>query len=310
MSLSSSTDLLSSENEHNLEEKNMPSPNMAFVGPNQLLLPEQSGKTREKPKIYQKKNGSLKFKIKSENESVACLRPHPMRYDSFSPENLFRLNPPLNSQKLSGELNYLKANQLEFETINCQASRPFSAFQPFGFFQNSPYGSYFQERNLNPNEIFLSKIFSQSLKNINNFYLPQSYPNLFLIPKETFLPKDKPTKIPKEKVVKRIKPQEKIEPNQLIKLSLDIPDDFLIQFQIQEIEVKANQFSQYIPATPKSKKISYQDMEIYINKLLFFILLYIRNIPLPPCIKPVVILGGCQFLCILNNFIIFFFWVE
>ena len=179
MSLSSSTDLLSSENEHNLEEKNMPSPNMAFVGPNQLLLPEQSGKTREKPKIYQKKNGSLKFKIKSENESVACLRPHPMRYDSFSPENLFRLNPPLNSQKLSGELNYLKANQLEFETINCQASRPFSAFQPFGFFQNSPYGSYFQERNLNPNEIFLSKIFSQSLKNINNFYLPQSYPNLF-----------------------------------------------------------------------------------------------------------------------------------
>ena len=267
MSLSSSTDLLSSENEHNLEEKNMPSPNMAFVGPNQLLLPEQSCKTREKPKIYQKKNGSLKFKIKSENESVACLRPHPMRYDSFSPENLFRLNPPLNSQKLSGELNYLKANQLEFETINCQASRPFSAFQPFGFFQNSPYGSYFQERNLNPNEIFLSKIFSQSLKNINNFYLPQSYPNLFILPKETFLPKDKPTKIPQEKVVKRIKPQEKIEPSQLIKLSLDIPDDFLIQFQIQEIEVKANQFSQYIPATPKSKKISYQDMEIYINKL-------------------------------------------
>ena len=55
MSLSSSTDLLSSENEHNLEEKNIPSPNMTFVGPNQLLLPEQSGKTREKPKIYQKK---------------------------------------------------------------------------------------------------------------------------------------------------------------------------------------------------------------------------------------------------------------
>ena len=113
MSLSSSTDLLSSENEHNLEEKNMPSPKMAFVGPNQLLLHEQRCKTREKQKKKKKKNGSLKFKIKSENESVACLRPHPMRYDSFSPENLFRLNPPLNSQKLSRKLNYLTANQLE-----------------------------------------------------------------------------------------------------------------------------------------------------------------------------------------------------
>ena len=267
MSLSSSTDLLSSENEHNSEEKNMPSPNLAFVRSDQLLQSNQSSKSRGKLKNYQKKNGSLKFKIKSENESVACLRPQPMRYDSFSTENIFRLNHPLNPQKLSGELNYLKANQLEFETINYQVSPPFSAFQPFGFSQNSPYGSYFQERSLNPNEIFLSKIFSQSLKNINNFYLPQSYPNLFLIPKEIFSKKDKCPKSPKEKAIKRIKPQEKIEPSQLIKLTLDVPDDFLIHFQIQEIEVKANQLSQYIPVTPKSKKISYQDMEIYINKL-------------------------------------------
>ena len=267
MSLSTSTEPASSENEQNLEEKNMPSSETTLASSDQLVLPKLPIESLEKPKNYQKKNGSLKFKIKSEKESVACLRPQPMRYDSISPGNLFRLNHPLNLKNLFGELNYLKGKKLESETLNYQVSPPFSAFQPFGSSQNSIFGNYFQERNLNPNEIFLSKIFSKNLENINKFYLSQSYPNLFVFPKELFNQKDKICKIPKEKEIKRIKSQEKIEPNQLVKLSLEIPDDFLIQFQIKEIEIKKNPFYQYIHLIPKSKKISYQDMEVYIKNL-------------------------------------------
>ena len=267
MSLSISTEPPYSETEGNLEETNVPSPKTTFANSNQLIQPELTSETSEKSKNYQKKNGSLKFKIKSQNESVACLRPQPVRYVSFSPENLFRMNHSLNSKNLVGELNYLKGKKLEFETINYQVSPPFSAFHPFAGSQNSIFGNYFQEKNLNPNKIFLSEIFSKNLENIKNFYLPKSYPNLFNIPKETFPKKERISKTPKAKESKMIKPQEKIEPNQLAKLALEIPDNFLSQYQIKEIDIKKNHFSQYIHTTPKSKKISYQDMEIYINKL-------------------------------------------
>ena len=267
MSISSSTEILSSENEHNLEEKNIPSPNLPFAKECPTLLPEKADETKEKPKIYQKKNGSLKFKIKCENESLDCLRPQPMRYVPISPDFSLKLNDQLNSQNLLEESNYLKANQLEFEAQNCRVSQPKSAFQPFTESQNSFFGSYFQERSTIPNEIFLSKIFSKNLETINKFYLPQSYPNLFLIPKEIFLPKDKPTQSPKEKEPKRIKPQEKIQTYELVKLSLEVPEDFLVQFQITEIEVKTNPFNQYNHQNQKLKKISFKDMETFINYL-------------------------------------------
>ena len=105
------------------------------------------------------------------------------------------------------------------------------------------------------------------METINKFYLPQSYPNLFLIPKEIFLPKDKPTQSPKEKEPKRIKPQEKIQTYELVKLSLEVPEDFLVQFQITEIEVKTNPFNQYNHQNQKLKKISFKDMETFINYL-------------------------------------------
>lgn len=254
MSISTSTETPSSENEHNLEEKNIPSPKMPFAKENQMLSPEKVAETIEKTKNYQKKNGSLKFKIKCENENFTCLEPQPMRYVPYSPDISLKLNKPLNSRILLEESNYLKANQLEFEAQNCQVSRPLLAFQPFTYSQNSFFESYFQERSIIPNEIFLSKIFSKNLENINKFSLPQSYPNLFLIPKEIFLPKDKPAKSPKEKELKKIKPQEKIQNYELIKLNLNVPEDFLVQFQIEEVEVKTNHFNQFNHQNQKSKK--------------------------------------------------------
>ena len=267
MSISTSTETPSSENEHNLEEKNIPSPKMPFAKENQMLSPEKVAETIEKTKNYQKKNGSLKFKIKCENENFTCLEPQPMRYVPYSPDISLKLNKPLNSRILLEESNYLKANQLEFEAQNCQVSRPLLAFQPFTYSQNSFFESYFQERSIIPNEIFLSKIFSKNLENINKFSLPQSYPNLFLIPKEIFLPKDKPAKSPKEKELKKIKPQEKIQNYELIKLNLNVPEDFLVQFQIEEVEVKTNHFNQYNHQNQKLKIISFKDMENYINYL-------------------------------------------
>ena len=267
MSLSTSTEQLSLENEHNLEDKNMPSPTLSFDRQNQSLPPQLSLKTPVKSQNYQNKNGSLKFKIKSENKSEAYSGPQQMRYDSFSTENSIKSNQPFNFRNLFGDSNYLSAKQLEFETSNCQVSPPFLPLQPFAYFPNYYLGNYFQEKNLFPSGNILSKIFSKSLDNFNNFYLPKAYPNLLNIPKEVFFLREKTPKKLKEREKKSIKPQEKIEPNELIKLSFQIPDDFLIKFQIKEIEVIPKQLSQYIHDVPKFKKILLKDMELYINNL-------------------------------------------
>ena len=267
MSLSTSTEPPSSENEQNLEEKKVPSPTLTFARPNEIMLPKQSLQTTEKPKNYQKKNGLLKFKIKSENESVPYLGPQQMGYVSFSPESQKKLNHPLNFQNLFGESNYLKANPLEFETLNYKVAPPFWPKLPPVYCLNPYYGKYFPERSLIPDEFFVSKIFNKNLKNFNNFCLSQSYPNLFNVPKEIIIQKETKPKMPKEKENKKIQPQEKIKPDELIKLSFEIPDDFLLKYQIEEIEVKTIQLSHYFNLDPKSKKISFKDMELYINKL-------------------------------------------
>ena len=166
MSLSSSTDLLSSENEHNSEEKNMPSPNLAFVKSDQLLQSNQSSKSREKPKNYPKKNGSLKFKTKSENRSLAYLRPQRVEYGSFSQESKLGFNDPLYYQNLSRVSNFLMAKRLEFKTLNYQGFTPFSAPQFIPIPKKPYFGNYFSERNLIPDKIFLSGLFTQNLKGL------------------------------------------------------------------------------------------------------------------------------------------------
>ena len=81
------------------------------------------------------------------------------------------------------------------------------------------------------------------------------------------MPKEKILKKPKVQEKKAIKPQKKIEPNHLEKLNFEIPDDFLNEFSIEKIEVKEAQSSQYIHPFEKSNKISFKEMEIYINYL-------------------------------------------
>ena len=268
MSLSASTDPLSIEIDQNQVDKNLPSPLLSFSKQEKTTVPEQISNTEENAKNYSKKNGLQKFKIKSENRSIAYLRRQPMEYGSFSQENMLRFNDPLYYRNLSRVSNFLDTKRLEFETLNYQGFTPFLAPQFIPIPKNPYFGNYFPERNLIPDKIFLSGLFTQNLKRPNNFDIFRSYPNLFAIPKELLLPKKEKMIIPKEKKIKKVKasPENK-EINNLIKLNFKIPDDFFINFQIKEIEIKTNQFNQYIQNFPKSKNFTFQDMEFYINNL-------------------------------------------
>ena len=62
MSISTSAELLSSEKEHNLEEKNIPSPDLPFAEQSQMLLPRKAPETLEKTIIYQKNMVHLNLK--------------------------------------------------------------------------------------------------------------------------------------------------------------------------------------------------------------------------------------------------------
>ena len=268
MSLRTSTEPLSIELDQNQEDKILPSPLLSFSKQEKTITPEQTNKTEENAKNYAKKNGLLKFKIKSENGSLTYLGPQRMECGSFSRENTFGLNDPLYYQNLARVSNFLRAKRLEFETPNYQGFPPFLAPQFIRIPKNPYFGNYFPERNLISDKTFLSGLFTQNLKRPNNFDIFRSYPNLLDIPEEFLLPKEEKVIIPKEKEIKKIKtPPENKEFNNLIKLSFRIPDDFFINLQIKEIEIKTNRFNRYNQNFPKSKKFTFQDMEFYINNL-------------------------------------------
>jgi hypothetical protein len=251
-----------------LLDKNLPSSKLAVARPVSIVLSQQTGKTEENSKNYVKKNGTLKFKIKCESENEAYLCPQPMIYESFSAENKLKLNHPLNYQNISRDSNHFGAKQLEFETPTLGLSQPLCPPEQFQLFQQTYFGNYFPERNSFSDKIFLSKIFNQNLESIKNFYLTRTYPNLFQIPIILPQPKDIIKEPPKEKEsIIQIKPKEKIQPTELIELNFNIPDDFLVHYQITNIEVKLNNSTQSTENLPKIKKISFQDMEIYINNL-------------------------------------------
>ena len=268
MSLSTSIEPLSIGIDQNHVDKNLPSPLLSFSKQEKTTVPEQTNNTEENAKNYAKKNGLLKFKIKSENRSLAYLRPQRVEYGSFSQENKLGFNDPLYYQNLSRVSNFLIAKRLEFKTLNYQGFTPFSAPQSIPIPKKPYFGNYFSERNLIPDKIFISGLFTQNLKRPNNFDIIRSYPNLLDIPEELLLPKEEKVIFPKEKKIKKVKaPPENIEINNLIELSFKIPDDFFINFQIKEIEIKNNRFNRYIRNFPKSKKFTFQDMEFYINNL-------------------------------------------
>ena len=267
MALLTSPLLFSPENKSIQINKTLPCLNPASISPYQVKPFELRLKTAGKTENYEKKTWSPKFKTKSENEKEAHIPPQRLAYDSLAKENWLKCNYRLYYPNLSSDSNFFAGKKLEFEKFNCRVWRPFRIQQQSPLGQNSYFGTYFQERNLFPDKIFLSKIFDGNLENGKNFYLTQSYPNLFRIPKEMLLPKETIPKAPKEKENKRIKTQEKIKHDELIKLNFKVPDEFLVFFQINEIEVKTIDLAQFNQNSPKSKVISFQDMEIYINKL-------------------------------------------
>jgi len=268
MSISSSTEPLSSENDRILPDKNQPSPKLVIVRTVNLVLSRQSDKTEENSKIYVKKNGTPKFKIKSENESEAYICPHPMTDESFSQENELKSNHAKNSRDLWRDSNHFEAKLLEFETPSIQVCRPFYTQQQLQSYQKFYFGNYFPDRTSYPDKIFVSKIFNQNLESIKNFYLTRTYPNLIQIPIGFLQPKEIIKEQPKEKEsIIQIKPKEKIQPTESVKLNFNVPDDFLIHYQITNIEVKLLNSTQSTENLPKLKKISFQDMEIYINNL-------------------------------------------
>ena len=224
-------------------------------------------KTAGKTENYEKKNGTAKFKTKSENESEAYIKPQSLAYDSLAKEKWLNCKNRLCFKNLSSDSNFFDGKKLEFEMFNFKEWRSLRTWQQSPLSQNSYFGTYFPEKNIFPNKYFLSKIFDENLENGKNFYLSQSYPNLFRFPKEMLLPKETIPKAPKEKEKKSIKTQEKIKHDELIKLNFKVPDEFLVSFQINEIEVKTTDLNQFNQNNPKSKVISFQDMEIYINNL-------------------------------------------
>ena len=211
MSLSTSTEQLSSEIDLILLDKNLPSPKLVIARTVSIVLSQQTDKTEENSKIYVKKNGTPKFKIKSENESEAYIYPHPMTDESFSQENELKSNHAKNSRDLWRDSNHFEAKLLEFETPSIQVCRPFYTQQQLQSYQKFYFGNYFPDRTSYPDKIFVSKIFNQNLESIKNFYLTQSYPNLLQFPKVFLKQKDKSTEPPKEKEnIIQIKPKEKI----------------------------------------------------------------------------------------------------
>jgi len=268
MSISSSTEPLSSENNHILPDKNQLSPKLVIIRTANIVLPSQTDQTEENSKNYEKKNGTQKFKIKSENEIEVNLCPQPKIDKSLPKDNWLKSNPPLNSQNFSRDSNYFAAKLLEFETPTFQVPKPLCLQRQLRLYQKKYFGNYIPERNSFPDKIFVSKIFDLNLENIKNFYFSQSYPKILQIPKVYLKPKEKMPEPPKEKEnIIQIKPKEKILPIEMIKLYFNIPDDFLIHYQIKNIEIKAVNVTQSTENFERINQISFQEMEIYINNL-------------------------------------------
>ena len=267
MSLNTPIKPLSSEYKAILEDKNMSPLNPFSVNKYKVNPFEDRLKTAEKTENFDKKNGTPKFKTKSENKNEAYIQPKRLIYDSFTKENWFNCYYRSYIPNLSSDSNFFVGKKLEFEMSNWQEWRPYWIQRQSILGQNPYFGAYFPERNLFPDKIFLSKIFDKNLENSKNFYLTQPYPNLFLIPKEMLLPKVTIPKASKGKENKRIKTQEIIKHDELIKLNFKVPDEFLISFQIKEIEVKTVDLNEFNQTYEKTKLISFQDMENYINKL-------------------------------------------
>ena len=268
MSISSSTEPLSLENDRILPDKNQPSPKLLIIRAANIVLSCQSDKAEEISKNYEKKNGTQKFKIKSENESEVYLCPQPKIDKSLSKDNRLKSNHPLISQNFSRDSNYFAAKLLEFETPTFQVPKPLSLQRQLRLYQKKYFGNYIPERNSFPDKIFVSKIFNLNLENIKNFYFCQSYPNILRIPKAFLKPKEKIQEPPKEQEnIIQIKPKEKILPIEMIKLYFNIPDDFLIHYQIKNIEIKVSKVAQSTENFERINHISFQEMEIYINNL-------------------------------------------
>ena len=268
MSISSSTEPLSSENDRILPDKNQPSPKLVIVRTVNLVLSRQSDKTEENSKNNEKKNGTQKFKIKSEKESEVYLCPQSKIDKSLSKDNRLKSNHPVNFQNFSRDSNYFAAKLLEFETPTFKVPKPLSTQRKLRLYQKKYFGNHTPERNSFPDKIFVSKIFNLNLENIKNFYFSQPYPNKLQIPKVFLRPKEKIAQPPKEKEnIIQIKPKEKILPIEMIKLYFNIPDDFLIQYQVKNIEIKVTNVSQSTENVERIDQISFQEMEIYINNL-------------------------------------------
>ena len=268
MSISSSTELLSLENDHILPDKNLPSPKLVIIRTANIVLPSQTDKTEENSINYEKKNGTQKFKIKSEYESEVYLCPQPKIDKSLSKDNRLKSNHPLNFQNFSRDSNYFAAKLLEFETPTFQVPKPLCVQRQLRLYQKKYFGNYIPERNSFPDKIFVSKIFNINLENIKNFYFSQSYPNILQIPKVFLKPKEKMQEPPKEKeIIIQTKPKEKILPIEMIKLYFNIPDDFLIHYRIKNIEIKVANVTKPTENFERINQISFQEMEIYINNL-------------------------------------------
>ena len=174
----------------------------------------------------------------------------------------------LNLQNIGDSNNFDRysktTNLLESTPLKCPIIQPLSIPQQYHT-QFYPYlDNYFTNKNLIEKKLFVSHAFWSNC--IYDYQIP-SYPILLRIPNIP-KPEFKTEKIePKKEVVKKINAPKKEEPKILIKLFFDIPDDFLLEFELKEIKVEKIHISEVIPNQTSTKKISFKDMEVYINNL-------------------------------------------
>ena len=162
-------------------------------------------KTAGKTENYEKKNGTAKFKTKSENESEAYIKPQSLAYDSLAKEKWLKWKSPLYHPNLSSDSNFFDGKKLEFEMFNFKEWRSLRTRQQSPLGKNSYFGTYFPEKNLFPNKNFLSKIFDENLKKAKIFIWLSHIQIYFVFQRKCYYLKkqfQKPLKKKKKKVLK------------------------------------------------------------------------------------------------------------
>ena len=266
MSLSSSTDQISSKNGKDSEEKN-PSID-TFISVHSFVALSLKKNQQYNENINFERNEKIQLERKSGINYLSQTGYAQYEQGLYKQENSSENKNNLNNHNFEDSNNFIgyanQPNLLEFIPFKCPILLPYTFPQQFPYHFYPDFRNYFTYGNIIPKTLFVSKAFSSNF--LGDYQIP-SYPHLKIIPKVS-KPKFKTKKsVSKEKKNIKINSPKKEEDKPLIKLFFNIPDDFLNEFELKEIKFEKLQINNGIPNQSNTKKITFKDMEIYINNL-------------------------------------------